>query len=357
MGRPYDKAGSEANIHKVAATAKVSIATVSRVFNRVASVHPILAARVWKAIEELGYVPNSQARALGSGRSRLLGLIVSDMTNPFFPELIQSFEQSAVTNGYEVLISSTSCEMKCIQLCIRRMMEREVDGIAIMTFGMKNPLPEQMVSRDIPIVFVDDGFPHSRSTVLSIDYSRGIQQGVQHLAALGHRKIGFISGPLHLNSALTRKESFLESLKKVDLKPSKEWMLESDHTLKGGHETMLNLLKFGKMPTALMCSNDMTAIGILRASRDQGFHVPGDLSVIGFDDIQLAEYIFPSLTSIEMPCRNLARSAVNALIAHLSPNRRSNSQQSIKITTRLVVRETTGSPARDFVRAKERAVD
>src|SRR5580692_7800323 len=143
------------DIRTVAKLANVSIATVSRTINRVPTVDTRMVKRVWEAIEKLDYFPNTQARALVSGRSRLLGLIVSEITNPFFPELIQGFEDIAVEHGYEILISSTNYDPKRMELCIRRMLERKVEGVAVLTFGIERPLFEQLAKRNIPIVFVD----------------------------------------------------------------------------------------------------------------------------------------------------------------------------------------------------------
>jgi len=344
MKRSLKKKSQRMDIRNVAASAKVSIATVSRTINQVPSVDPKLAARVWKAIEELDYFPNSQARALVSGRSRLFGLIVSDITNPFFPELIQSFEQVAVEKGYEILIGSTNYDPKRVELCIRRMLERKVDGVAIMTFGVEEALLDQLASRDIPMVFVDVGSTHPRSSVLSIDYQRGIRQAVQHLAVLGHRKIGFISGPLKLHSAQARKDSFLTALHEIGIKPHPAWIMEGDHMLEGGQDAMKKLLASGDRPSALICSNDMTAIGVLHALHGEGLQAPKDLSVIGFDNIHIGEYMLPPLTSIQMSCMDLARGAVNALVEHLDPDGKTAKTKKIEITTQLVVRQTTGFP-------------
>jgi LacI family transcriptional regulator len=143
------------DIRGVASLARVSIATVSRTINHVTTVDPVLAARVWKAVTELNYFPNTQARALVSGKSRLLGLVVSEITNPFFPELIQEFEQIAVARGYEILIGSTNYETKTMEICARRMLERQVDGVAIMTFGIEDFLLDRFTADNIPFVFID----------------------------------------------------------------------------------------------------------------------------------------------------------------------------------------------------------
>ncbi len=331
------------DIRSVAAHARVSIATVSRTINHVPTVDPTLSARVWKAVEELNYFPNTQARALVSGRSRLLGLIVSDITNPFFPELIQEFENIAVERGYEILIGSTNYDPKKTEACVRRMLERKVDGVAIMTFGIEELLLDRFALSDIPTVFMDLGPKRPSSTTLTVDYKQGIEEGVLHLAKLGHRKIGFFSGPLRLRSAQTRKAAFLSSLQGNKLTANDAWMIESNHTLDGGRDAMNQLLKLKQWPTAIMCSNDMTAIGVQHALFEANLSVPADFSLIGFDDVHLADYTIPPLTTVRMSCKDLAQAAVPSLLRHLSPGE-VTSAPTPPIPTGLIIRQTTGAP-------------
>src|ERR1700761_645648 len=260
---PESKTPERMDIRTIARAAHVSIATVSRTINNVPTVNPEIAKRVWQAIDELDYFPNTQARALVSGRSKLFGLIVSEITNPFFPELIQGFEDIAVANGYEILVSSTNHEPKRMSHCIRRMLERKVEGVAVMTFGIEEPLLEQLAERNIPMVFVDMGAQHPGISLLKVDYHHGIRQGVQHLAALGHRNISFISGPKRLHSAQSRLDAFSQSLDECGIPLEPDWLIEGDHTLEGGIQAMDKLLTGKRLPTAVMCSNDMTAIGVL----------------------------------------------------------------------------------------------
>jgi LacI family transcriptional regulator len=342
VARRSSKAKSKMDIHTVAKRANVSIATVSRTVNRVPTVSPKLAKRVWDAIHELGYFPNTQARALGSGRSGLLGLIVSEITNPFFPELIQGFEDVAVENGYEILVSSTNYDPRKMELCIRRMIERKVEGVAVMTFGIEQPLYEKLAHRNIPLVLVDAGPDRPGISLLKVDYHHGIRQGVQHLAALGHRKIGFISGPHELHSAESRVSAFTKSIAECGIAPVNDWIVTGDHTLEGGILAMEKILAAPHHPTAIMCSNDMTALGVLHKAYRAGLRVPQDLSVIGFDDIHMARVMIPPLTSIQMSRVELARAAVSALRAHAEG---SGQQREYRIDTQLVVRESTSFPA------------
>ena len=331
------------DIRDVAKHARVSIATVSRTINRVPTVDKQLAERVWKAIGELNYFPNTQARALVSGHTRLLGLLVSEITNPFFPELIEGFEEIAVAHGYEILIGSTNYDLARMTTCIRRMLERHVEGVAVMTFGIEQPLLEELSSRDIPMVFVDAGPPSPLVRTLVVDYRKGIHEGVQHLAALGHRNIAFISGPLRQGSAQSRKIAFIESMEEIGVHPNPEWLIEGDHTLEGGVHAMQHLLSLSEQPTAVMCSNDMTAIGALRILTRAGLKVPQDMSVIGFDDIHLAEFVYPPLTTVRMSRKDLARGAFESLRS-VAENVEPSQERHLTIPTRLIVRQSTGYP-------------
>jgi DNA-binding LacI/PurR family transcriptional regulator len=314
-----------------------------------------MANRVWEAIEKLDYFPNTQARALVSGRSRLLGLIVSEITNPFFPELVQGFEDIAVEHSYEILISSTNYDPRRMSLCIRRMLERRAEGVAVMTFGVEKPLLEQLAERKVPLVFVDVGPERPAISLLRVDYRHGIQQGVEHLAALGHRDIAFISGPKRLHSAQSRLVAFTKSLEECALAADPAWAVEGDHTMEGGMAAMEQLLKSRHVPTAVMCSNDMTAIGVLHRLYRAGLEVPDDLSVIGFDDIHIAQVTIPPLTTIQMSCLELARAAVTALRAHVEDGR--EPKRNYKIPTRLVVRESTGLPRGTTLHLRRRGPD
>ena len=329
------------DIHAVAELAGVSIATVSRTINHRPTVNPKMAKQVWDAIRELNYFPNTQARALVSGRSKLLGLIVSEITNPFFPELIQGFEDVAVENGYELMIASTNYDTERMKRCIRRLVERNAEGVAVMTFGIEEPLLEDLAERRIPLVFVDIGPERPGISILKIDYQHGIREGVQHLAALGHRNIAFVAGPLELHSAQSRLTAFKKSLQECGISAERKWIVEGEHTMEGGMEAADRLLASKPLPTAIMCSNDMSAIGVLHKMYRAGLQVPRDISVIGFDDVRLAETAIPPLTSIRMSRVDLARAAVSALRAHIeniSPH------YEYKIDTQLVVRESTSFP-------------
>jgi LacI family transcriptional regulator len=329
------------DIRDVARRAKVSTATVSRTINQVATVDAQLAKRVWKAINELGYYPNRSARALVSGRSRVFGLIVSEITNPFFPEIVQTFETLAVEQHYEILLTSTIHDPKRMELAVRRMIESRVDGVAILTFGMEDYLLDHLRFRNLPLVFVDIGPKAPRVSNIRVDYADGIRQAVQHLAALRHERIGFITGPLYLRSAVARRDAFEASMREIGLLVRPEYVVEGNHRLDGGREALPTLSRLSKPPTALICSNDMTAIGVMRAAFELGIRIPEDLSVIGFDDIRMAEFLIPPLTTIQMSQSELAKLAFEALLKEVKRETPLPEGSEYILKTRLVLRSST----------------
>jgi LacI family transcriptional regulator len=327
------------DIREIARRAKVSTATVSRAINRVPTVDPQLAKRVWEVVDELGYYPNTQARALVSGRSRIFGLVVSEITNPFFPEIVQTFENFAVENNYEILVTSTVHDPKRMESSVRRMIERRVDGVAILTFGMEETLIEHLRFRKVPLVFVDVGPDVPGIATIRINYQSGIRQAVQHLAALRHRRIAFITGPLHLKSALARRDAFKASMTEIGLSP--DLVVVGDHRMEGGMRALLELNSLSSRPTAVLCSNDMTAIGVMREAYNHNIKIPDDLSVVGFDDIHLAEFTIPPLTTVQMSQHELAKIAFQALLNEVECERPSQQHHRYELTTSLVLRRST----------------
>jgi LacI family transcriptional regulator len=329
------------NIREIAKRARVSTATVSRTINRHPSVQPQLAKRVWKIVEELGYFPSTQARALVSGRSRIFGLIVSEITNPFFPEIVHVFEDIAVQHNYEILVTSTIHDPERMKTSVRRMLEHRVEGVAVMTFGMEESLLDDLKLRNVPLVFVDVGPARPRVSNIRIDYLHGIRQAVQHLAALRHEKIAFITGPLTLKSAVARKDAFIRSMGEIGIAIDPQRIIEGNHSLEGGEEACAKLLNLRPRPTAVLCSNDMTAIGVMRKCYGEKIAVPGDLSIIGFDNIHLSQYILPPLTTIEMSQAELGRLAFHALLHDVQRETPNPNGTEYVLKTQFVLRDST----------------
>ena len=335
------------DIRTVAALAKVSIATVSRTINNSPAVSERLSKRVWQAIEQLNYFPNTHARSLVSGRSRILGIIVENITNPFFPELIQNFEEIAVAHGYEILVSSSNGDPAILTTCVRRMLERKVEGVAVMSFGAEEPVLDQLVHRNIPMVLAEFRLDDPKVSTILLDYSTGIRSAINHLVGLGHSRIAFLAGPHKLHSAITRENEYRAAMQAAGLTVQKKNVIECDHTLKGGVAgfEQLRAQTPAARPTAILCSNDMTAIGVLRAAYMEGLRVPDDVSVIGLDDIDFAEFTLPPLTTIRLSRVDLARAAFEALRQQAEESTNPNLQREFLVSTSLVVRGSTAAPA------------
>ncbi len=329
------------DIREIAKLARVSTATVSRVLNGVPTVNPKLAKRVLDAADQRGYVPNTQARALVSGKSRTFGLVVSEITNPFFPQIVETFGNLAVANGYEMLLASTGNDLKRMELAVRRMIERRVDGVAILTFGMEDSLLADLRVRKVPLVGVVVGPTVPGVTNIRIDYRNGIRQAVQHLAALRHQRIAFVTGPLRLMSAMARKTAFEESMREIGLEAPPEFLVEGDHTVEGGVAALGRLVRLAKRPTAILCSNDMTAIGVIREAYELQINVPNQLSVVGFDDIHLAQFVTPPLTTVQMSQSELATFAFQALLAARERPAQARQSNECVLVTSLVLRKST----------------
>ncbi len=332
------------DIRDIAKRARVSTATVSRTVNQAATVDAQLAKRVWKAIEELGYFPNRQARALVSGRSRVFGLIVSEITNPFFPEIVHTFENLAVERNYEILLTSTGHDLKRMQLAVRRMIESRVDGVAILTFGMEETLLADLRFRNLPLVFVDVAPKAPRVSNIRVCYADGIREAIQHLTALRHERIGFVTGPPQLRSAIARRDAFVHSMRELGLPVRPEFIVEGDHTLESGERALHTLSRLEQRPTALLCSNDMTAIGVMRAAYELHIEVPKELSVVGFDDIRMADFIVPPLTTIRMSQSELATLAFNALLKETKRETPEPEGSEYNLKTHLILRKSTAFP-------------
>jgi LacI family transcriptional regulator len=339
--KPLDKTP---DIRAVAAMAKVSIATVSRTINGSPLVSDRLTKRVWHAIEQLNYFPNSHARSLVSGRSRIFGIIVENITNPFFPELIQCFEEIAVAHGYEILVSSSNSDPAVLTTCVRRMIERKVEGVAMLTFGEEEPVLDQLSFHDIPLVLAEFRLDDPKTSTILLDYATGIHAAIDHLVQLGHRKIAYLAGPHKIHSAMTRENDFRTAMEAVGLPVQKKWVVECDHTLKGGVAGFDRLQALAAGPTAILCSNDMTAIGVLRAAYLKGLRVPHDLSVVGLDDIDFAEFTLPPLTTIRLSRGDLARAAFEALRQQAEETSSANIHREFLVSTSLVLRGSTAAP-------------
>ena len=333
------------NIKEVAKRAGVSTATVSRTMNGSVRVSKETAQKVQSAIDELNFVPDTNARSLGSGRSSLLGLIISDITNPFFPELVKAFEDEAIRHGREILIANTGYDPEKTVNCVTRMLQRKVDGVAIMTSEMDEHLIGYFQRKHIPVVFFDNGTPSIGISCVHVDYSLGIELAVNHLVELGHRRIAFISGPQRLASARVRQRAFTAVSIRARLEMQQGLIQEGNHRPDGGLDAMGRLLALQPRPTAVITSNDLTAIGAMGAIAEAGLRIPEDMSIVGFDNIQLSAYTVPSLSTVKIPFTEIACAAVQSLLVARGddPKHLSHGQLHV-VKPELIMRKSTAAP-------------
>ena len=331
------------DILQVAKRAGVSTATVSRVMNGFPRVSERTVARVRKAIEEMNYVPNSSARSLRVGRTRLFGLIISDVNNPFFPELIDAFESLAAAHGIGVIFTHTNYELERLDSCIRRMIERRVDAIAIMTSEIDERFLRQPMKLGVPIVLMNQRQLAARYPNVLVEYATGYREAMDHLLFLGHRDLGFIAGPPQLSSAQDRKAAFKTVSQAHGVHLGPERIVAGDMHVEGGRSAMRELLARSPRPTAVLATNDLMAVGALQAAHEAGIRVPEDISLVGFDDLPIASMVSPPLTTIRHPRRELAARAFALLQNALQEG---NALPELILHPHLVVRESTASPAR-----------
>jgi LacI family transcriptional regulator len=328
-------------LHEIAKRANVSIATVSRTINCAPNVDPSLARRVRKVIEEVGYYPNTHARALVLGRSRIFGLMVSDTIGPFLPEIVQTFEKLGFEHNYEIFLSSIARDPRQMELAVRRMIERGVEGVAILSLEKEISLIEAFRSRTLPIVVLDKDSPEPLLKTVCIDYLHGVRQAVQHLAALGHVRIALIAGPARLRTAVARKIAFQECMKEIGLEIPPQLLVEGAYTLEAGMKALRVLAALPDRPSAVLCSNDMTAIGVIRGAFELGLDVARDLSVVGFDDNQIAQFATPPLTTVQMSYVEVANVAFRVLLDAVEDQCNGSSRKVYAIQSNLVLRCST----------------
>lgn len=332
----------------VAARAGVSSATVSYVVNNgPRPVAPETRVRVLAAIAELGYHPDNIARSLRVRQTHVLGLVVPDSANLFFAELARRLERQAGEHGYSLLLcnSQEDVEREATHLSVLR--NQRVDGIILVAAdatGMSVPTDLD----GIPVVALDRVPPDWGGDSVRTDARRGGALAVEHLLGLGHRRIGFIHGPRRLAHAQERLEGGLGALRAAGIVPPPEWQRPSGFDFAGGREAARALLALPMQPTALCCSNDAMAVGALAGLHALGLRVPDDVSVTGFDDVPLAQFAIPALTTVTQPYDAMAATALTTLlerVAEASAGRPPGSPRCRTLDIGLVVRGSTG-PAR-----------
>ncbi len=322
---------------QVARRAGVSTATVSRVLNNSCAVSTCVRAHVMKVVEELKYRPNLHARGLAGG-SRSIGVIVSNFENPFFLDIYKEVEAGAGIAGFDVIMADTRYSPERLIAGVRSMIGRRVAGLAAIVSEMDPQLIAELNEYRIPTVFYDVGAPGPNIANIRVDYRHGIEKVVAYLYSLGHRRVGFVGHHATLGPIHERQGAVLDSVGqysdfRVDIAAGED-------TLEGGRRAAGLVLAANPAITAVICANDLMALGVLRALRDRGLRVPHDISVTGFDNIKLAQFSDPQLTSVHISREEIGRIICDCLFGPTTLPERE-----FVIDPELILRDSTG-PAR-----------
>lgn len=325
-------------IRDVAREAGVSTAAVSQAFNSGGRLSERTRQRVLAVARTLRYYPNRHARNLAAKSTKTLGIVVSDIENPFFAVVMKNFEAQARRHGFEVIASETGYEVPLMRRAAERIMEQDVSGVAIFTSEMSAVWLEEIIHRDIPVACFDLDFASERASNVKVNYLSGMRQLIQHLVDLGHRRIAYVGGRPKLKNIMSRHDGYLQSLADLGLEPGP--VVAGNQRLDGGYAAGQSILAMTPRPTAVVAVNDVTAVGVINAFVEAGLSVPKDISVAGFDNTYLAAYFVPRLTTVDMHPDILGRTAADALHDTITSSSGGGTEHPVKID--LVVGKSTG---------------
>lgn len=338
------KITKEVTIVDVAREAGVSYSTVSRVVNNKTYVKPETRAKVVSAMTRLGYQANLQARALAGGRSNLIGLLVVDLTTQYMGEIIRAIDDTLAANQYELMLFTTHRRKTKESIYINMMARGLTDGLLIVLPRDPGAYLWTLRQRGVPYVLIDQaGVDEEDLSVTSANYEGGYR-ATQHLIELGHRRIGIISGWMESISARDRLDGYRQALNDHNIPTDENLEFEGDYLQPSGFHGTNCFLDLPQPPTAIFASNDISAMGVLDAVRIRGLSVPDDMSVVGFDDIPMANLSIPKLTTIKQPLTEMGQQAANMLLKQI--RKTDEELSSVVLPTTLVIRETTAAPTR-----------
>ena len=340
----------QVTIYDIAQEAKVSVATVSRVLNGTAPVKESTRNKIEELIEKYQFQPNAMARSLLKKETGIIGVIVPDLTNPFFPAVFEGVEQEARQTGHTFLLCNTVGDYAKESEYLSLMREKRVDGLIFLGGRINLKQCDEQLAQElaqhatiIPTVLVNGGLRNTDITRVVTDEAAGTALAVKHLIELGHRHIGFIGGESHMSTTSVKMRAFRKTMKEAGLEVREEWVLPDSFSIDSGKRQMLKLLEMSSRPTAVFCVNDYTAIGAIKAAVENGMTIPEDMSVVGFDDIPLSHHFIPEITTVTQQANELGRTAVKVLRSMM------NKEKVKKLTSlepQLIIRQSTGAVER-----------
>ncbi|MEO1335518.1 MAG: LacI family DNA-binding transcriptional regulator [Myxococcota bacterium] len=335
----------------VAKRAETTVATVSRVVNNIGYVSAALRERVNSAIAEIGYVPNANARALRTKRSRTIGVVVGDLMNPYSVELANTVTSAAVDYGYTTFIGAATDDTDSDVAVIDAFHRQRVDGLVVAT--LQTPSSDvaltKLAKHGMPIVLVGRDIDHAMMDSISADFRSGGRMAAQHLIDLGHKRIAFVGADFDEAERVIRLRGYLDALESAGIRIRSGYIVGnrqaagsprySGHGM--GYQATLQLIRLPVPPTAIFARNDHTALGVLQALKEANLNVPQDMSVIGFDDIPLADRVVPAVSSVSQPTKNQGQAAVECLLRRIEHPDEKTEPKKLVFDCTLVARETS----------------
>lgn len=301
-------------IKDVGTLAGVSVATVSRVLNNSEKVSPRSKKAVLKAIEELGYRPNLAAQSLAKNQTNTIGVLVGDVSDPFFGAMLKSIETVAYSNGKQVLIGNGFHDEKREKEVVDLLINYRCDAIVVHSKALSDKVLLDLAQEIPNMVILNRIVPGLEARCISLNNEHGSYLATSHLLAAGHKEIGFLASDHHIEDNEQRKSGYLRALKEFNISAPEEWISEAAPSELGGEEATQDLLSRSLSLTAIVCYNDIMAAGAMTVLNDNGFDVPKDISLVGFDDSSIARYLSPKLTTVKYPIAMMATIAAKLSI-------------------------------------------
>ena len=325
-------------IKDVAKLAGVHPSTVSRVINDDPRISEKTKKKVLLIINKLGYTPNAIARGLKTKRTYTLGILIPDITNPFFAEIARGVEDVANKNNFNVILCNTDDKIKKERTYLQILRGKRVDGLILGTAHVRDKSILELEMKKFPYILISRNIEGLDKNCIIVDDVEGGMMATEYLIKLGHRRIAHITGPLKTRSALNRLKGYKLALKKYNIERMDELVEEGDFRIKGGYQAMKKFLKLIVPPRAIFAANDLLALGAMQAIQKKNFHVPEDFSVIGFNDIKLASFVYPALTTIRQPMLEMGELAVKMLLRIIEKGE--FNQRKIVLKPKLIIRES-----------------
>ena len=330
-----------ATIHDVAETAGVSPTTVSRYLNNRIELPPATAARIDAAIARLDYRPDLLAKRLSTGKTEAIGLVTPDIANPFFAELASAVEDEAERHGYAVFMSSTRGERARELAFLQRLHDRHVDGLILMTNLPDDGRLAALIHEGDNVVLLDEDIPGVSMPRIFVENQCGSYRATQHLIEHGHRNIAFVGGPPGLFSVKERRAGFEQAMSEAGLAVRAEHVLLGAYTRDFGRQAIEAILSRPRHPTGILASSDYLALGVMQGLKHHGFALPSDMSLVGFDDMPLAELVDPALTTIRQPIATMGRLGFQRLLALIN---KQAPQMLTRLPVELIERRSVAAP-------------